>query len=313
MADVALSAKAITTAPEGYTIPGSQEIILKSVTANYDGTGAGGSFIPTLQIVAPSGAIVASCPIGQTLPAGATADVSWFPRGGVSGGPGGSGIQFDTQPQAGQFLYVQTDGPAATNPGGDGIQFVDTSGNGIEFDSNAGGGFAVSAGPTTVIANNGGFSVGSSGAHTHNLVTNSGSSGSIFSDSGAGGLKVLTTGSSGQLEIIDQGSGGIAMVAEGSAGITVSSENGPVAFPATTGVPIVIAARSSGAAEPEVLIGVDTADWITLFDRNGGGVALERFRFFGNGQCQMLTLPTSSVGLPSGSLWNNLGIVSIVP
>jgi len=91
VADVALIAQAVTTTPEGYTVPGSQEIILKSVTASYDGTGAGGSFIPTLQIIAPNGSVVASCPVSTTLAAGALADVSWFPRvGGASSGGGGS-------------------------------------------------------------------------------------------------------------------------------------------------------------------------------------------------------------------------------
>jgi hypothetical protein len=93
VADVSLIAQAVTTAPEGYTVPGAQEIILKSVFAQYDGTGAGGSYVPTLQILAPNNAVVASCPIGTTLTAGASADVTWFPRGGLSSsGGGGSGI-----------------------------------------------------------------------------------------------------------------------------------------------------------------------------------------------------------------------------
>lgn len=87
MADVALIAQAVTTAPEGYTIPGAQEIILKSIFASFDGTGAGGSYVPTLQILAPNNAVVASCPVGSVLAAGASADVSWFPR--VGGGGGG--------------------------------------------------------------------------------------------------------------------------------------------------------------------------------------------------------------------------------
>ena len=56
---------------------------------------------------------------------------------GDSGG-GGGGIQFDSYPQAGQWLYVETDG-AATSPSGYGVEVYDTSGNGIDLACDAGG------------------------------------------------------------------------------------------------------------------------------------------------------------------------------
>lgn len=92
MADIALLAPGVAAAPEGYQIPGAQEIIVKAVTATYDGTDAAGDFVPTLQVIAPNGTILASCPTSTALVAGASADVSWFPRSGVSSGGGGSGI-----------------------------------------------------------------------------------------------------------------------------------------------------------------------------------------------------------------------------
>lgn len=92
MADIALLAPGTDAAPESYEIPGAQEIILKAVTATYDGTNASGDFIPTLQIIAPNGSILASCPTSTPVAAGASADVSWFPRSGVASGGGGSGI-----------------------------------------------------------------------------------------------------------------------------------------------------------------------------------------------------------------------------
>lgn len=82
MADEALLAAGVVEAPFNYTIPGAQEIILKSVAASFDGTGAAGSFIPTLQFVAPNGTILASCN-APMLAAGASADVSWFPWCGL--------------------------------------------------------------------------------------------------------------------------------------------------------------------------------------------------------------------------------------
>lgn len=98
MADVTLVTGGAEPAPLEYTLPGAQEIVLKAVTASFDGAGAGGSYVPTLQILAPNGLIVASCPIDSPVAAGASADVSWFPRGGVSssgGGGGGNGLQYN--------------------------------------------------------------------------------------------------------------------------------------------------------------------------------------------------------------------------
>lgn len=118
MADIALLAPGVADAPEGYQIPGAQEIIVKAVTANYDGTNAAGPFVPTLQVIAPNGSILASCPTSTAVAAGGTADVSWFPRSGVaSGGTGGGGIQFDTANEGG-WLDIQTDG---TDPNGNSI------------------------------------------------------------------------------------------------------------------------------------------------------------------------------------------------
>lgn len=92
MADVAIQTGGAEDAPLGYQIPGAQEIVLKAITASFDGSGAAGDFVPTLQIIAPNGLVVASCPVGASVAAGASADVSWFPRGGVSGGGGGSSL-----------------------------------------------------------------------------------------------------------------------------------------------------------------------------------------------------------------------------
>jgi hypothetical protein len=86
MADVAILNPQVEAAPTGYTIPGAQEIILKSVKASYDGTGAAGNYVPVLQFVAPNGTIVSECPLGSTVTAGDDVDVTWFPRGGVTSG-----------------------------------------------------------------------------------------------------------------------------------------------------------------------------------------------------------------------------------
>ena len=58
--------------------------------------------------------------------------------GGADPIPDLGGIQFDTYPQAGQWLYIETDG-SDTSPSGFGMEFFDTSGNGIDLAANAGG------------------------------------------------------------------------------------------------------------------------------------------------------------------------------
>jgi len=54
---------------------------------------------------------------------------------GTSGA--GGGIQFDSYPQDGQWLYLETDGPD-TSPSGYGVEVFDASGNGVDLAS-AGG------------------------------------------------------------------------------------------------------------------------------------------------------------------------------
>ena len=68
----------VQTAGVGYTVPGGQAIQPLAVNATIDGSGAGGAFEPTLEIVSDSGHIVARCPAPQVA-AGGSAEVSWFP------------------------------------------------------------------------------------------------------------------------------------------------------------------------------------------------------------------------------------------
>lgn len=83
MPDVPIVNSAIVTAPKDYTLPQSQEVLLKSVAADIDGTGASGTFLPALQLVSNAGQVMwtAIDPI-QTVAAGGSATVTWFP--GVS-------------------------------------------------------------------------------------------------------------------------------------------------------------------------------------------------------------------------------------
>jgi hypothetical protein len=72
-------------APKDYEIPAAQEIAPLAVRALVDGSGAGSAFVPALQLISPGGQVMWTAPTSETVAAGASADVSWFPRVGRSG------------------------------------------------------------------------------------------------------------------------------------------------------------------------------------------------------------------------------------
>jgi hypothetical protein len=78
------------TAPATFTVPGNGQIRPKAVFASYDGTGAGGDFVPALKVTSDGGELVCVCPCATTVTAGASADVSWFQ--GLAATGGGSGV-----------------------------------------------------------------------------------------------------------------------------------------------------------------------------------------------------------------------------
>lgn len=123
MADVPLVAGGAVDAPLGYVVPGAQEIILKSVTATFDGSGASGDYVPTLEILAPNGMILASCPVSTPVVAGASAFVTWFPRGGVATSTStGKGIEYEKDNE-GKWLDVGlVGGTGVPGSGGAGVQ-----------------------------------------------------------------------------------------------------------------------------------------------------------------------------------------------
>ena len=72
-------------APLDYVVPVASDIQPLAITASFDGTSAVGSYVPCLEIIAQSGAVVAYCPLDTTVAAGVSADVSWFPwRRGIA-------------------------------------------------------------------------------------------------------------------------------------------------------------------------------------------------------------------------------------
>lgn len=127
MADTTIAGLGTKGAPLDYKIPKSLEVLPRSIKATFDGSGAGSSFLPTLQIIADSGDVVGSYPVDTAVAAGASADVSWFPGVRKAGASASSGIVFNTATQAGHYLFVQSDdyGPVAlSGDEGNGISFV---------------------------------------------------------------------------------------------------------------------------------------------------------------------------------------------
>src|SRR6185437_5864694 len=87
VASVPIRSTAVVAAPKDYPIPPSQEIILQSVRASFLDNGAGGDWVPALQILDNNGnVLVTAADKGVTVTAGSDADVSWFPGVKVAGG-----------------------------------------------------------------------------------------------------------------------------------------------------------------------------------------------------------------------------------
>lgn len=80
MASEPVRSTTVVAAPKDYSVPPAQQIRLLSVRASFDGTGAGGAFLPALQILDNNGnVLVTAADPGVSVAAGASADVSWFP------------------------------------------------------------------------------------------------------------------------------------------------------------------------------------------------------------------------------------------
>ena len=117
-------------APYTYEVPASLEVQPYTSTATFDGTDAGGNFVPVLSLYSQTGALLASVfPVGVVMAPGDVAEVTWLPPFGSapSAAPSGSGIQFDTDNEGG-WLDVTTNDK---DGGGQGMDLKDTSGGGI--------------------------------------------------------------------------------------------------------------------------------------------------------------------------------------
>ncbi len=66
-------------APASYEVPNAAEIIPKAINATFDGTGASGSFVPTVEIISDGGVVIARVPCQTTVAAGDSAECTFAP------------------------------------------------------------------------------------------------------------------------------------------------------------------------------------------------------------------------------------------
>ena len=148
MPDSQIISAGTASVPESYTVPANQEILIKTVSAQINGSGAGGNFVPVLEIDNGGAAGPWQFPLDTTITAGASVDVTWFPGGRVTGAVAGGGIQFDTD-NVGGYLQVEATGTVAqsfSQPTGDGYE--DATNFSQAFNSASGTVFACPASAT---------------------------------------------------------------------------------------------------------------------------------------------------------------------
>lgn len=98
-------------APATWTLPAGLELSVGAVFATFDGTGAAGSYIPTLQVVSDAGVTVLEVPQDASVAAGASVVASWAPflRSQSTSGGGCSG-NIDSTATAGATCGVHSVG-----------------------------------------------------------------------------------------------------------------------------------------------------------------------------------------------------------
>ena len=95
MADVQIRQTTPSAAPLTYTVPQAQEIILKSLVATFDGSGAGSAWIPCVRVIPPGGGEAHDYIADTSVAAGGSARVTFAPflRGVTSTSGGGVGVE----------------------------------------------------------------------------------------------------------------------------------------------------------------------------------------------------------------------------
>lgn len=102
--------------PVAITVQGSEQLLPKLAFARYDGSGAGGDFLPVVRFIGPGGKVAGQA-VGDVVTAGASVDQTWF-RGLAKGGGSTS-----------QTARERLLSPAPTNIGAGGVDYLDWNHN----------------------------------------------------------------------------------------------------------------------------------------------------------------------------------------
>jgi len=86
MGDVQYQPLGTAAAPSDWVLPTGADIIPKAIFAHFDGSGAAGSYLPTLTILSDAGTTVASIPMDASVAAGSSVEATWAPFLGAKGG-----------------------------------------------------------------------------------------------------------------------------------------------------------------------------------------------------------------------------------
>lgn len=92
MADAQILAAGVASAPLSYVIPNAQELTLRAVNADFDGSATASPYVPVVEIISDAGIVIARCPLSSTIAAAGSAEVSWFPGLGGGGVTSGTGV-----------------------------------------------------------------------------------------------------------------------------------------------------------------------------------------------------------------------------
>jgi len=114
VADDTIINTTVQSAPKDYVIPGTQELLLKTVRAVVNGSAASAAYLPAVQLLAPDGTVCWSAVPNESVAAGASADVSWFPgvnEEPISDGTGGGGTISKITSNAASLAVTDPTGP----------------------------------------------------------------------------------------------------------------------------------------------------------------------------------------------------------
>lgn len=291
-----------TPAPYQYTFPPGLIAQLLSATATYDGSGASTPFLACLSFYSQTGNLLSRVFPQTPVPSGGTAQVSFapFPGGLAGGSSGGSGWQFNTDNEGGWGEVTSN----AEGPKGYGLFFADESGTGV-----------------AIITKNNVYLESTSGDEVQ-IGRTAGTAGV-----GIGQLaNVLSFMLGKQVQIECAASGMTITDSDGTVGITIDSANaGAINVGTATNGVVTVGGASQTLIKGDQTVTIDGGTSFVVAQSNNGqdGVYIDgagdAYLFASSFNLQVNEtsgftlngLPT--VAGPSGTLWNNAGVVSVAP